>query len=150
MIETLLAEYGEVQVHEVELDNELKGFCFKNHIFIHRNLTEAEKLSVLSEELGHFKTTVGDILDQTDVRNVKQEKRARNWGYELVVPLTKIIEAYKKGCKDRFEIAEFIGITELFLMDAIKHYNEKYGIFARVDTYYIYFEPLGILERMCD
>lgn len=37
----------------------------------------AEKACVLAEELGHHYTTVGNILDQSDTNNRKQELRAR-------------------------------------------------------------------------
>ena len=38
-----------------------------------------EKASVLAEELGHYYTTVGNILDQEDAGNRKQEHKARTW-----------------------------------------------------------------------
>ena len=42
----------------------------------------------LAEELGHHYTTVGDILDQTNVSNRKQERLARVWAYNRRIGLT--------------------------------------------------------------
>jgi hypothetical protein len=101
----------------------------------------------LAEELGHHYTTAGDILDQSQLNNRKQEKRARRWGYQKLVPLVKLVQAYKEGANNRFELADFLGVTEDFLEDAIKQYKEKYGTFHRIDDKYcICFDPLWILE----
>ena len=54
------------------------GLIIGNKIAIRKDIdTEIEKSCVLAEELGHYYTTVGDIMDQTDVSNRKQERRAR-------------------------------------------------------------------------
>ena len=44
--------------------------------------TSAEKTCVLAEELGHHYTSVGNILDQSDPNNRKQEILARTWAYD--------------------------------------------------------------------
>lgn len=59
--------------------------------------TSAEKTCVLAEELGHHHTSVGDILDMTDVSNRKQERQARLWGYNKLIGLAGLINAYEAG-----------------------------------------------------
>ena len=59
--------------------------------------TSAEKTCVLAEELGHHHTSVGDILDMTDVSNRKQERQARLWGYNKLIGLAGLIKAYEAG-----------------------------------------------------
>lgn len=110
--------------------------------------TEVENKCVLAEELGHYYTSSGNILDINDLRNAKQEKRARNWAYEKLVPLDKLIEAFKDGVKNRFELTEFLDVTEEFIEGAIKHYRQKYGLCVRYSDCLIYFEPLGVLRQM--
>ena len=62
------------------------GRIYKNRIAINRALpTQAEKSCVLAEEIGHHCTSSGDILDQTDIMNRKQEYRARFYGYNLKI-----------------------------------------------------------------
>lgn len=85
------------------------------------------KKDVLAEELGHHFTTVGNIIDQTNLNNIKQEKTARQWAYSKVLPLSCFVEAYKYGCSNPFEVAEFLNVTESFLQEALERYIEKYG-----------------------
>ena len=68
------------------------GMCEGNEIYINKSCTTNEKYCVLLEELGHFLTTYGDITNQNDLKNRKQELFARRWGYEKVT-LERIIEA---------------------------------------------------------
>ena len=72
------ADHEQLIVKEKPLINN-DGRIYKNRIAIRTDLTDIEKSCVLAEELGHYYTTVGDILDQSDDGNRKQERRARLW-----------------------------------------------------------------------
>lgn len=104
------------------------------------------KTCILAEELGHYYTSVGNIIDLTDIRNRKQEKRAMNWAYEKLIPLKSFVVASKEGISNRYELAEFLDVTEEFLEQAIAHYKEKYGLYAEWTSYLIYFDPLGVIR----
>lgn len=123
-----------------------KGRIYKNRVAIRRSLSTTEKACVLAEELGHHYTTVGNILDQSKAENRKQERRARLWAYKRAFDLVDLVSAYKHGCRNRYEIAEYLEVTEQFLQEALDTYKEKYGIYTKVDRYVVCFEPLGILE----
>lgn len=120
-----------------------------NRIAIRQDIeTTAQKTCVLAEELGHYYTSVGNILDQTDEQNRKQEFRARMWAYNEMVGLMGIIDAYKNGCRNSYEVAEYLEVTEEFLNDSLDAYKNKYGVFTIVDNYAIYFIPtLLVLEQ---
>lgn len=125
----------------------IKGLYCDGTIALNRDMyIESEKTCVLAEELGHHYTTVGDIMDQTDVSNRKQERRARIWAYHKLLSLNDLIDSYKCGCRNQFEIAEHLNVTEEFLVDCLEYYKEKYGLYVRKDNYLIYFEPLGIMD----
>ena len=118
-----------------------------NRIAIRKDISSTtEKACVLAEELGHHYTTVGNILDQSDVSNRKQERRARLWAYKRAFDIVDLVSAYKYGCRNRYELAEYLEVTEQFLQDALDTYKEKYGLCTKVDKYVVFFEPLGILE----
>lgn len=111
--------------------------------------TTTEKTCVLAEELGHYYTTVGDITDLSDSQNRKQERQARLWGYNKLIGLTGIINAYKHGCHSRHETAEYLGVTEEFLQECIDCYTEKYGEYTKIDNYIIFFIPnLAVMEEV--
>lgn len=115
-------------------------------IAIKKDIPTTEKACVLAEELGHHYTTVGNILDQSKAENRKQERRARLWAYKKMFDLVDLVSAYKYGCRNRYEIAEYLGVTEQFLEEALIVYKEKYGLYTKLNKYMICFEPLGILE----
>ncbi|MCI8430474.1 MAG: hypothetical protein HFI16_09545 [Lachnospiraceae bacterium] len=118
-----------------------KGRIKGNRIAIQKGLMEVEKKCVLAEELGHFYTASGNILDQSSVSSRKQELRGRVMAYDRLVGLLGIIKAYQRRCRNLSEMAEYLEIPEDFLKDALAYYRNKYGVFTQVDHYLIIFEP---------
>lgn len=111
--------------------------------------TNTEKTCVLAEELGHHHTSVGNIIDMSDVRNRKQERQARLWGYNKLIGLTGIISAFRGGCQSRYEMAELLDVTEEYLQECIDCYRDKYGVCTEIDNYIIYFIPnLAVFEKI--
>lgn len=143
------AEKNNIHIHE-NYDfsgTKIKGLYCDGNIALSKDLsTDAEKKCILAEEIGHHVTSSGDITDQTNIMNRKQENRARAWAYRKTIRLSDLISAYKYGCKNQYELAEYLNVTESFLSDALMHYKSEYGICAKIDNYIIYFEPLGVLE----
>lgn len=140
------ADHEGLHVKEQNLINH-DGLLNGKRIAIRSNIeTQTEKSCVLAEELGHHYTTSGDILDQTDIMNRKQEYRARFYGYNLKIGLTGLIRAYEAGCRNLYEMAEFLDATEEYLREAIQCYRSKYGICVAVDNYIIYFEPFAVMK----
>ena len=125
-----------------------KGRIKGNRIAIKKDMTELEKKCVLAEELGHHYTSVGNILDQTDTSNRKQERRARVWAYCKLLSLDDLIDSCKCGCTNRYEIADHLNVTEEFLIDCLAYYREKYGLYTKHKNYVVYFDPLGILSLL--
>lgn len=124
-----------------------KGRIKGNRIAIKSGMTETEKKCIMAEELGHYYTGTGDILDQTSVSNRKQELHGRIYAYNKLIGLTGIIDAYKHHCQNLTESAKHLDVTEEFLADALNYYKAKYGKTVSMDNYVIYFEPcLGVLE----
>ena len=83
----------------------------------------------------------GNVINLSDVRNVKQEYQARLWAYNKQIGLIRIVQAFEDRCKDIHEMAEYLNVTEDFLSDALAFYKNKYGVSAKIDNYIIYFEP---------
>ncbi|AZI47272.1 ImmA/IrrE family metallo-endopeptidase [Bacillus velezensis] len=144
----LEASRHRIEVIERFMPSRLKGLYNSGIVWINKKQSRIEKSCTLAEELGHHFTSYGDILDQSKMENRKQEKRARNWAYKKLVPLSKIVEAQKAGIKSRYELAEFLNVTETFLEEALKRYEEEYGLFKQVNGLTISFQPLGVIERL--
>ena len=123
------------------------GLIRGSHIAIRKDIeTQAEKSCVLAEEIGHYRTSSGNILDQNKEESRKQEYRARLYGYNLKIGLTGLISAYEAGCGNLCEMAEYLDATEEYLKEAIDCYKSKYGLCTSIDNYIIYFEPLAVIK----
>lgn len=138
----------DIDVIQKKFSSNIKGLYCNGTVAINENIeTTNEKACVLAEELGHHYTSVGNIIDMSDVQNRKQERRARLHGYNRMIGLTGLIQAYEAGCTNRYEIAEFLDVTEEYLQECVDCYRDKYGIGTAVDNYYVMFIPnLQILK----
>lgn len=148
LYDDLLMECDNLDVEVYEKDHmKNKGLYGDNVIWINKLLPSIiEKCCVLAEEIGHHHTTAGDIFDQSSSENRKQELRARGWAYERLLPFSKIIQAHNLHITNRYELADFLNVTEDFLEDALDWYKGKYGLYISIDNFTICFEPLGVLE----
>ena len=127
----------------------IKGLYCDKMIGINIDIDSSnEKACVLAEELGHHHTTVGNILDMTDIGNRKQERQARLWGYNKLIGLSGLIKAFEAGCQDRFEVAEYLGVTDEYLCECLDTYRDKYGVGGTMDDYYIMFIPHLAIGKM--
>lgn len=114
--EELIDEYeNDCLVEEQSMLN--AGLYSDNIIWINKDLTDCEKVSILAEELGHYHTTCGNILNLNDMENAKQEHKARVWAYSHLLNTDMILEAVSKGCYEIFDIAEYVGVSEQFLRE---------------------------------
>ena len=78
--------------------------------------------------------------------NRKQERCARAWGYEKLVGIIRLIEAFKAGVKNRYELSEYLNVTEEFIKEALEYYKQKHGLYFKIDNYVVYFDPLVVME----
>ena len=101
-----------------------------------------------AEEIGHYRTSSGNILDQNKVESRKQEYRARLYGYNLKIGLVGLIRAYEAGCGNLYEMAEYLDTTEEYLKEAMQCYHAKYGVYTVVDNYVIYFKPFAVIHMI--
>jgi len=123
----IIAECEGVEVFEFELPERIKGLYYNNSIVINKRLlTNKERKCVLAEELGHFFTSIGDILNLKIESNRKQEIRARNWAIQKLVPFDELILAHQQGYVSVYELAERFDVTEDFMKEAILFYQRKY------------------------
>lgn len=145
LYDRLLGE-TKAKVFEVDMPLAIKGLYSDGNIWINKHIeTRAEKACVLAEENGHDYTSFGDILNQQDsVMNRKQELLARQWGYEYLIPLDSFIKAHQAGVRTRHELAEFLGITEEYLMASIERYHQRYGLYVDLGDHFLHFDPLDI------
>ncbi len=142
-LEEAAKEMG-IRVEEKPLkynDGRIRG----NRVLIRSTIpTRKQKAAVLCEEMGHHETGVGNILDQSDAWNRKQEQRGRAWSYDRLIGLSGIVRAVQAGCRNTYEAAELLDVPEDILRDALEHYRGRYGRSTTWGRYVIYFDPVDI------
>ncbi|MDS3887080.1 ImmA/IrrE family metallo-endopeptidase [Staphylococcus hominis] len=147
LYEEMLIEHDYIEVKETDvMPNDLHGLWLDDLILINRNLPETRKAEVLYEELAHHKLTYGNILDQSKWINRKFENYAVRHGYQAALPLRLIIEAYHYGISNLHELAEYVELSEEYIIKVIEFYKKKYGLSTYYKGYVIKFEPLQVFE----
>jgi len=93
-LESILDKQG-IILEFVSLDESILGYCFSNNKFhillINEKIKNNERLyrTILAEEIGHFKTTIGDITpirEMTYNRKIEIDKKellALRWATDL-------------------------------------------------------------------
>lgn len=136
------AENIGAKVKEVDYcKNKKYGITIDNKIFINSRMTESEKYEVLSEEIGHLKTTFGNISDLSNIKNSKLEKIARREGYKIFAKPSLLIDAVKNGATADYEIADYLNVSTAILLDVVEDLKQQYGIRIPIGDYYLYLEP---------
>lgn len=127
--EELLHDAGMMglEVKELQFESDAKELCKGEKIGIRKGMSKTEKACVLAEEIGHYYKTVGNILDQSDAVNRKQEMIARKWAVDKMISIEDIFRAVEQPCGTLFEIAEFLEVTEEFLLEALDVFKKRYG-----------------------
>lgn len=89
--------------------------------------TLADEKCKLAHELGHCET--GAFYNRCAAHDLRQkhELHANRWAYEKLVPEDELIEAYRQGYHEPWELAEYFDVTEPFLRGALKYYREAAG-----------------------
>ena len=146
--EELLIESEKDNITVIEMHlNGYSGLIEDNFVAIRKNMTNTQKACILAEELGHYHTTAGNILNQTSVENIKQERRARIWAYEKQIGLQGLVNCFEECCRNEYEMAKSLGVTEEFLKEALVYYRQKYGIYTTFQHYTIFFEPTLLIHK---
>lgn len=136
----------ELPILEVPILEKYKkdGLYRNGKIYIEKSLPFDKKKEILAEEYGHYKTSVGNIINTNNLESRKQELRARRYGIETVVTLDDLIECAFDGCKNRYECAEYLSITEEFFKEVLVHYSTKFGTHHLYKNYLFIFKEESI------
>lgn len=87
-------------------------------------------IEVLSEELGHYFTSVGDnLLNIENYRDYlkicKCEKQALNWSVNTVISNDDLKRAFKNNCASYYDIADFLNVPEKLVIEKFKYLANK-------------------------
>lgn len=145
--ENLMIAYDDLLINDSNaLPENYEGFYSDGAVLVDKFLTKTRKLEILSEEIAHHLVTYGDIRDQKVLMNRKYELKARRLGCELLISLDDIIAAFHEGVHNLYEMSQYFDVSEEYVLNALDHYQMKYGLKLFHKGYVIKFEPLQVFE----
>lgn len=148
-IDLINEAYNEdIEVIEMPFNNNIKGLYCDKVIGLNKKIdTLTEKKCILAEELGHFYTSNGNIINNS-IMCKKAETTARRWAYKKLITLNDFINAFNDGINNKEDLACYLDVTIPFLDETVSFYKKKYGIKKNLNDYIIFFEPsLAIIKR---
>ena len=104
----------------------IKGIYYEKSIVINKRLECNKEKKCIAEELGHYFTTIGDILNLEIKSNKKQGNKSKNWAFKKLVPFDELVSAFQSGYVNVYELAEYFDVTEDFMKESILFYQRKY------------------------
>lgn len=89
-------------------------------IAINKSIKDRKKLcSIISEELGHYYTTYGDLTDQEGknkkVQAIKMENRAKKWAADFLMSDEELMQALMNCISNRCDLCEYFNATDELL-----------------------------------
>lgn len=130
-----------IEIVEMPFNDNIKGLYCDKIIGLNKNIeTATERKCILAEELGHFHTSSGNIMNNS-ILCKKSENTARRWAYKHLITLNDFIDAFNYGINTLDNLANYLDVTLPFLKETIKFYNRKYGVRTVLGDYIIFFEP---------
>lgn len=140
-------DYGLEILENYELESDADALLYYDVIGLSPNVqTQVEKKCALAEELSHYENNVGNILDMKDTKSRQEEYRARKKAiFELITP-DDLVQAFEYRVNNLYEMAEFLEVTEKFLVEALSVYKQHYGNIMNYEDYIISFEPFYVAQ----
>lgn len=88
-----------------------------------KSITEEKEL--LAEELGHYYCNAFYNSNSDFSTISKKEYRANKWKCTVLVSVNDFIDAFNKGLKNIYEIAEYLNLSEDTVTFAYNYYKEN-------------------------
>lgn len=127
-IEKMMSTFSNLDYKfEPLMPDKYKGIIDDDTVYLNPRQTKTQLASTVAEEIGHYLTSAGNILDQDSPETKKQERKARDVGATLVVTPENILRCYENGYETIEGCADFLGITKETFMNAINYYRRKDG-----------------------
>lgn len=84
-----------------------------------------EEKELLAEELGHYYCNAFYNSSSSPSTIAQKEYRANKWKCTVLVSVNDFIDAFKKGLKNVYEIAEYLNLSEDTVIFAYNYYKEN-------------------------
>lgn len=107
----------------------------KPFIFIEPDQPEVDKQVILTEEFMHMLTSVGVIVNQSQLDNRRQERLAKSMTYKHMLSLDYILNCYNHEIYELPEIANELDLPVEFIKNALEYFKTQIGTHGRYKNY---------------
>ena len=127
--------------------NDFNALTVDDTIILSNKLKDtAERISVKAHELGHQYTCPVNLLELEPELQRRFEYLADRWATLKVMPLEKLVSAFRRGIRLRDEFCDFLEISEPFFRRGLDVYSSIYGQRTQYKNYTLSFDPFNIEE----
>lgn len=84
-----------------------------------------DETECLCHELGHLETGTVHRPHADAATVMRSEYRAACWVVQRLIPLDELMEAIGYGCTEVWQLAEYFGVSEDLILDAVKVYRNR-------------------------
>lgn len=145
-VEELMAAYSNINyIFDEKMPDGQSGLYVDNYVYLNPRQSPQQLVGTVAEEIGHYLTTIGNIIDQDTNLKRKQERQARDIGASLVVSPSDIIDCYENGCKTIDDCVIHLGVTNQVFEDAISYYARRFNGIKTENGYTIFFRENGTI-----
>ena len=137
-------------------------YCDTNYyvILINESIKRDARLyrCVLAEEIGHYRTTIGDITPRKymcykDRLTIdKKEQSALKWATDFMIPTQMLLDFLKEHKQPTIiELSDYFNVTEDFLMrklEFMSKQNSVWDIDGKKSLYLVNFPSVHIYEKI--
>ncbi|MEA4928414.1 MAG: hypothetical protein VB104_07020 [Candidatus Limiplasma sp.] len=127
----LLAEEHHLTVYDsLPPDFPLNGLYLEDEthriILMKASLPDRVYTPVLVEEIGHYATSFGVVVELDGVTEIKSENKAHEWAIEMLLPICKFAFASCLfQCSTVADYADHFNLDEGFVEEAIRYHQRK-------------------------
>jgi hypothetical protein len=100
--------------------------------------------AIKAHELGHHYTCPGDLCGASPPVRKKCEVLAGRWALLRIMPLEKLVSAYRAGVRALDELSDYLEISFETIASGLVTYQQIYGGKFRLGAYTITFDPFNI------
>ena len=127
--------------------NDFNALTVDNTIILSSKLKDtAERNAATVHELGHQYTCPVNLLELEPELQQRFEYLADRWATLKVMPLEKLVAAFRRGLRLQDEYCDFLEITVPFFRRGLHIYSTIYGQRTKYQNYTLQFDPFNIKE----
>lgn len=124
-----IATRENISIEDFKMKNKAIILRINKEYYIGLNYSKIEGITeekeLLAEELGHYYCNAFYNSNSDFSTISKKEYRANKWKCTILVSVNDFIDAFNKGLKNIYEIAEYLNLSEDTVAFAYNYYKEN-------------------------